>query len=57
MPDHDEKLLSVSIHADRRREVNEVLAGLKKREMVMSSTVCRLLIDFKKRGYQFDETE
>lgn len=57
MPDHEEKLLSVSIHADRRKEVNEVLAGLKKREMVMSSTVCRLLIDFKKRGYQFDEVE
>jgi hypothetical protein len=53
----DEKLIAVSIHQDRRKEVNEVLAGLKKREMGKSATICRLLVEFKKRGYRFEEVK
>ena len=47
------EVINVSIHQDRGKEVNEVLKEISNREMSISSTICRLLLEFKNNGYQF----
>lgn len=49
----EQKPILVSVSEERKKEVNEVLDGLKAREMPKSATICHLLVDFKNNGYEF----
>lgn len=50
-------IINISIHPDIKDKIHEVLDGLSQRSMGYSGTVCKLLLQFKKSGYKFDEVE
>jgi hypothetical protein len=51
------KIINVSLHEDRRDRINKILDEMKKMELPKSGTICRLIEDFAKRGYVFDEAD
>ena len=51
-----QKILAVSISPAKDGDVSEIAEEIKQRQMSFSGVVRRLLRDFKKRGYKFDES-
>lgn len=51
------KIYNLSVHKDSQPEVLPIIERLRKPDMGISRTICRLLIEFKNRGYRFEEVE
>jgi hypothetical protein len=56
MPRKRREVINVSIHPDNFDQVHDMLDGLEKRLLPISGTVCRLLLEFEKRGFKFSDT-
>ena len=50
----ESEIFNLSVHKDSQPEVLPILERLRKPDMGISRTICRLLIEFKDRGYRFD---
>ena len=51
------EVINVSIHPDNFNQVHDMLDGLEKRLLPISGTVCRLLLEFEKRGFKFENND
>jgi tetrahydromethanopterin S-methyltransferase subunit G len=54
MPRKRREVINVSIHPDNFDQVHDVLDEIKERLLPISGTVCRLLLEFEKRGFKFE---
>jgi hypothetical protein len=50
------EIITISIHERNQPEVLPILDRLRRSDLGISRTICRLLVEYKKRGFLFDET-
>ena len=50
----ESKVYNLSVHKRSQPEVLPILERLRKPDMGISRTICRLLIEFKNRGFRFE---
>jgi hypothetical protein len=50
-------MFTISVHQRNQPEVLPILDHLSETDLGISRTICRLLVDYKNRGYKFDETD
>lgn len=51
----ESEIFNLSVHKDSQAEVLPILERLRKPDMGISRTICRLLIEFKENNYRFKE--
>jgi hypothetical protein len=51
------EIITISIHERNQAEVLPILDRLRRSDLGISRTICRLLVDYKNRGFKFDETD
>ena len=49
----DSEIFNLSVHKDSQAEVLPIIELLRKPDMGISRTICRLLVEFKNRGFRF----